>query len=141
MRIARLLTVTVALVALTSAPAMADDLQAPADAQRSELQAEAEANNLSRERELDVAPSAAGPHGCNYYQFCTYAYKDYKVMFDRMSSCTWHFTPDYFQSYVNNQARGTRARFYGFFHEFLSYSKPAPDKGTTSLNTFYVRPC
>jgi hypothetical protein len=62
-------------------------------------------------------------------------------MLDRMSSCTWHFTPDYFQSYVNNQTRGTRARFYGFFHELLSFSKPAPDKGTTSLNTFYVRPC
>jgi hypothetical protein len=37
-------------------------------------------------------------------------------MLDRMSSCTLHVAhakPIWFYSYVNDQARGTRARFYG----------------------------
>lgn len=161
MRIARLLTTTVAVVALvgfTSTPAMADDVQAAADGpavRRSELQAQAEANDLSpaqarslqaqvdqvvadtggtqvainqvrwdggdtliplpgeaRARELGIAPSAAGPHGCDYTQFCTYVNKNYTGMIDRMSSCTWHTTHGLFVSYVNNQTPGTRARLY-----------------------------
>ena len=36
-----------------------------------------------------------------------------------------------------------RARFYGSDMRFLSYSKPAPDKGTSSLGAslWYIRPC
>jgi hypothetical protein len=93
---------------------------------------------------VDQAPSAAAPapHGCNYYQFCIYANENYTVMVGRMSSCTWHRTP-YFESYVNNQTRGTRARFYDSGRNLLSRTKPAPDKGTTPFNeeTFYIRPC
>ena len=44
-------------------------------------------------------------------------------MLDRMSSCTLyaaHAKPIWFGPYVNNQTRGTRARFYGSDIRFLS---------------------
>jgi hypothetical protein len=49
----------------------------------------------------------------------------------------------WFHPYVNNQIRGTRARFYGSDMRFLSYSKPAPDKITSSLgaSAWYIRHC
>ena len=67
-------------------------------------------------------------------------------MLDRMSSCTLHVAhakPIWFHPYVNNQTRGTRARFYGSDMRFLSYSKPAPDKGASSLgaSAWYIRHC
>ncbi len=183
MKIAPLMTATVALAALTSTPALANDPQAPADGsapQRAELHAQAEANHLppaqarslqaqvdevvarsggtqvainqvrwdggdtliplpgeARARELGVAASAACPHGCNYTQFCTYTHTNYTGMLDRMSSCTWHVPHRnggvWFQSYVNNQTRGTRARLYDYSRNLLSYTKPAPDKGATAL--------
>jgi hypothetical protein len=164
MRIARLLSAAVVLttlVALTAAPAMAaGDLQAPASgsaAQRSDLRALVEVNQVrwgagdtfvplpgeAQPHALGVAPSAAFPHGCNYTQFCTYVNKNYTGMTDRMSSCTWHETHGLFVSYVNNQTPGTRARLYGRYLNLLSYTKPAPAKGTTSLGypTFFIRPC
>jgi hypothetical protein len=48
------------------------------------------------------------------------------------------------RAYVNNQTRGTRARFYDGDLNFLSWTKPAPDKGTSvsvGAVTWYVRPC
>jgi hypothetical protein len=102
-----------------------------------------------------IAPASASPggqngaaapravYGCNPGEFCTYANDNYTVMVNRMSSCTWHRTRGYFGSYVNNQTRGTRARFYDSAREFLSKTKPAPDRGTTPFGeeTFYFRPC
>jgi hypothetical protein len=82
-------------------------------------------------------------HGCAYYQFCTYSGDHYNGTIHRMSSCVLHHETMFFQSYVNNQTRGTRARFYNYRLDLLSYTKPAPDKGTTSLGayTFYILPC
>lgn len=96
----------------------------------------------ARARELGATP-AGTVYGCDYYQFCTYAGEDYTGMVDRMSSCTWHSTPDMFRSYVNNQTAGTRAKFYDADKIFLSNTKPAFAKGTTSLGniTFYIVPC
>jgi hypothetical protein len=190
MKIARLLTAAAALVALTSAPALAADVQAPAGgpaAHRSELQAQAKASHLSPQqarslqtrvdrvvaqtggtqvainqvrlnggdiliplpgeaqaRELGAAPRAGFPHGCKFKQFCLYQKMNYTGMVARMSSCTLHDTSLFiFESYVNNQTRGTRARFYDDNLHLLSHTNPAPAEGTTSLGvrTFYVRPC
>ncbi len=82
-------------------------------------------------------------HGCKYLQFCTYTGDDYTGMLDRMQSCTLHITHGWFRSYVNNQTRGTRARFLLANKQRLSSTKPAPAKGTTSLGltTYYIRPC
>jgi hypothetical protein len=101
---------------------------------------------------LTAAPAAAdteavadGPHGCDPGQFCLYQNDNYTVMVARMSSCTWHDVRDkYFRSYVNGlRPLGTRARFYTATQNFITYTKPSPDKGTTSygLSTGYVRPC
>lgn len=136
MRITRMLTATVALVALTSAPAMADDAQGPADgpaAQRSELQG-------------GIAPTAAGPDACERFQFCIYKNDNYTGIVARLESCVFHdVRGKNLASYVNRQTAGTRARFYSSELILLSHSKPAPDRGTiafgVSLNTAYVRPC
>ena len=82
-------------------------------------------------------------HGCKYLQFCTYLGKNFTGMLDRMQSCVLHKTHGLFRSYVNNQTRGTRARFYLATMERLSRTKPAPAQGTTSLglSTYYIRPC
>ena len=54
-----------------------------------------------------------------------------------------HAKPIWLHPYVNNQTRGTRARFYGSDMRFLSYSKPAPAKITSSLgaSAWYIRHC
>jgi hypothetical protein len=68
-------------------------------------------------------------------------------MVDRMSSCVLHRSHGVFRSYVNNQTRGTRARFYNHVMEFLTFTKPAPDKGTTSYGgndedgAYFILPC
>jgi len=67
-------------------------------------------------------------------------------MVARLQSCTLHdVRGKRLESYVNNQTRGTRARFYNSQMTLLSHSKPAPDKGTIAfnvgLNAAYVRPC
>ncbi|MFC7495983.1 MULTISPECIES: hypothetical protein [unclassified Nocardioides] len=97
----------------------------------------------TRARELSVVPAASTVHGCEYYQFCTYAFSNFTGMVDRMSSCTWHYTPRWFGAYVNNQTPGTRARFYDYSGRFLSYTRPAFYAGSTSLGdrTNYIRPC
>lgn len=99
----------------------------------------------ARARELGVAPSAEGPHGCKYTQFCTYANRNYTGRIHRMSSCTWHIAHFSPASYVNNQTRGTRGRFYDNARGLLGRAKPAPDKDVTTvrvlLGTAYIRPC
>jgi hypothetical protein len=99
---------------------------------------------------LTSAPAMAGPvKGCNDYEFCIYDVDNPtpKDMVARMKSCTWHdVRGKNLQSYVNNQTRGTRARFYDHTRTILlSHSKPAFSRGTIAfsvgLNTAYVRPC
>jgi hypothetical protein len=100
---------------------------------------------------VDTSPAAAAAprtvHGCRPGQFCTYANRNYTDMVDRMSSCGLHRSHGVFRSYVNNQTRGTRAKFYDSTVELLSKTKPAPNKGTTSLGgngpdgAFFIRPC
>lgn len=87
---------------------------------------------------------AATVHGCEYYQFCTYANANYTKMVDRMSSCTWHKVHDVFNSYVNNQTRGTQATFYTFVRppQILGTSKPAPSQTATDFGyAGYIIPC
>jgi hypothetical protein len=96
-----------------------------------------------RARELNASESA-GPtvYGCKYLQFCTYSSNHYTGMVDRVSSCTRHESHAFFRSYVNNQTRGTRARFLRGDGKLLSRTQPAPATGTTSLGAaFYIRPC
>ena len=64
-------------------------------------------------------------------------------VFDRVNCGRYDTRQIYFTSYVNNQTRGTRAQFLDYLGNRLSYTKPAPDKGTTSLGlrTAYVVPC
>lgn len=133
MRIAHVLAGAAALVALTAAPAMADrELQPPANPSAA----------LTSTHDVGVAASST-VHGCKLGQFCTYAHDNYTTIVDRMSSCTWHYTPDPFRTYVNNQTSGTRARFYNHDRHFLSYTRPAFAQGSTSLGgaTWYIRPC
>lgn len=82
-------------------------------------------------------------YGCEYYQFCTYEARNYTGMVDRMSSCVLHRSHSPFTSYVNNQTRGTRARFFSPWVTPLTYTEPAPYVGTTSYGyaAFYIRPC
>jgi hypothetical protein len=151
-RLGRMLTAAVTLVGLTVTPAMADD-GAKARAGGTQVainQVRWDGGDTliplpgeTRARELGVAATAASPYGCDPGQFCTYVNKNYTGMIDRMSSCTSHKTHGLFVSYVNNQTRGTRARLYDKNLNLLSYTKAAPDKGTTSLGypTFFIRPC
>ena len=99
---------------------------------------------------VDAAPDALPPavHGCNYYEFCTYANSNYTVMVDRMSSCVLHRSRGIFRSYVNNQTPGTRAIFYNYYVEFLTKTYPAFHQGTTRYGgtdphdgTYFIRPC
>jgi hypothetical protein len=82
---------------------------------------------------------------CDQGMFCTFANPNYTGWVDRMSSCVLHISHYEFRSYINRQTRGTRARFYDIDLNLLSYTKPAPDRGTTSLGgwdeTWYIRPC
>jgi len=127
MRITSLCATATALVAIGAAPAPA--LQSP----------------VTEEPARTAADTAARGtvHGCKYGQFCTYTGDDYTGMLDQMSSCTLHTTHGLFRSYVNNQTRGTRARFYLGDRRLITRTKPAPAKGTTSfgLTTYYIRPC
>jgi hypothetical protein len=131
MRNVRLLTATVALVAFTSTPAMAADRQTP----------QAAVNQVRG----DARPDEAGVHErpCQPLEFCTYHYADYSGIVDRISSCVLHLSHGPFRSYINRQTRGTRARLYDRYLNFQSYTKPAPDRGTTSLgaDTWFIRPC
>jgi hypothetical protein len=147
MRIARILIATVALVALSSPPAMADDAPAPADgssAQSPELRAQAEANGLSGDQARSL--QAAGPHGCNRFQFCIYKKANFNGVVARVESCVLHDVRGRnLVSYVNNQTAGTVARFYSSEGILLFRSRPAPDKGPipfdVNIHTAYVRPC
>jgi hypothetical protein len=92
----------------------------------------------------DTVTALAGPHGCNYTHFCLYRNANYtEKVFDRVNCGRYDTRQIYFTSYVNNQTRGTRAQFLDYLGNRLSYTKPAPDKGTTSLGlrTAYVVPC
>jgi hypothetical protein len=92
-----------------------------------------------------VPVPAAGPHGCDPGHFCTYFNRDYTVMVDNMTSCTWHKSNGYFSSYVNNlRPLGKRASFYDVDRNWTTSTKPSPDKGTTSFGdgrSYYIRPC
>lgn len=89
------------------------------------------------------AAQARTIYGCNYLEFCLYRY-NFQGLVARMKACTWYDVRDiYFTSYVNNQTRGTRAAFYDYARNRISYTKPATATGTTSLalRTAWVRPC
>jgi hypothetical protein len=97
-----------------------------------------------RARELGVTTSGT-VHGCEYYQFCTYGTRHFSGMVDRMSSCGWHVSHGSFQSYVNNQTPGTRAKFYRYYRQFITRTQPALYGGTVPQwighATHYIRPC
>jgi hypothetical protein len=99
----------------------------------------------TRARELGVTPSASTVHGCEYTQFCTYFSRGYNGVVDRISSCTWHVSHGFFQSYVNNQTPRTRAKFYTYYRDFITRTHPAFYKGTVpgwiAHRTHYIRPC
>jgi hypothetical protein len=123
MRIRRLLTATVALVALGSL--------APAQ---------------SSARELGATPSssAAADDTCYYTQFCTYRNANYTDIVDRVSSCVLHRSHGNFKSYINNQTAGTRARFYDALVRPTTWTMPAYYAGTTRLGgieAWYINPC
>ncbi|MGH3314711.1 MAG: hypothetical protein ACRDO0_01075 [Nocardioidaceae bacterium] len=62
-----------------------------------------------------------------------------------MSSCGWHVSHGFFQSYVNNQSPGTRAKFYRYYRQFITRTQPAIYGGTVpewiGHATHYIRPC
>lgn len=135
MRLARLLTAAVALVAIGSAPAWAVDAR-PASAHEPAVH-----NSEIQAHHVGVAAHAT-VHGCRYLEFCTYSTRNYSVMVDRVKSCTWHISHGFFRSYVNNQTPGTRASFYNYDRHRLSFTKPAFAQNTTSLGwAYYIRPC
>ncbi|TCC54382.1 hypothetical protein E0H73_38675 [Kribbella pittospori] len=94
-------------------------------------------------RELGATTLAGDVYGCHYYQFCTYQTQSFTGMVDRMSSCTWHYTPSWFASYVNNQTPGLRAKFYDHGKHYLAQTMEAPFHGTTSFggDTYWIVPC
>lgn len=135
MRVARLLAAAVALIGISSAPALAAGA-GPESAHEPALQ-----NSQVQARDVGVAAHAT-VHGCRYLEFCTYVYRNYTVMVDRVKSCTWHKSHGYFRSYVNNQSPGTRASLYSYDRHRLSFTKPAFAQNTTSLGwAYYLRPC
>jgi hypothetical protein len=84
-------------------------------------------------------------NGCKYYQFCTYGTRNFGGIVDRMSSCGWHVSRGFFQSYVNYQTSGTRAKFYRYYRQLITRTQPAFYKGTVpewiGHATHYIRPC
>jgi hypothetical protein len=84
-------------------------------------------------------------YGCQDYQFCTYGTRHFSGVVDRMSSCGWHVSHGFFQSYVNNQTPGTRAKFYRYYRQFITRTQPPPYSGTVpewiGHATHYIRPC
>lgn len=97
-----------------------------------------------RARELD-AKVRWTIYGCEYYQFCTYGTRHFGGMVDRMSSCGWHVSHGFFQSYVNNQTADTRAKFYRYYRQFITSTQPPAYAGTVpewiGHATHYIRPC
>jgi hypothetical protein len=98
-----------------------------------------------RARELG-APTRGTVRGCAYYQFCTYGKRDFSGMVDRMSSCTWHVSHGFFVAYVNNQTRGTTAKFYNYFGRLIGVTPPAFYEdwrfgNSIGHETHFIRPC
>jgi hypothetical protein len=108
-----------------------------------------------RARELGTSARAAsersphglrGPDNCHYLQFCTYYHRNYTGIESRMVSCVLHEDrAGIFGSYINNQTRGTRARFYDSGVELIATTQPALFWNTVdpflASATFYIRPC
>jgi hypothetical protein len=108
-----------------------------------------------RARELgpDGTPSDPSPrslHGpdddCGYYQFCTYFGPYFTDIMTRMESCVLHDGRGIFQSYINNQTEGTKARFYNSAVELIETTPPAlmaaPAYDPMEASAvWYIRPC
>jgi hypothetical protein len=107
-----------------------------------------------RARELgpDSTPSALSPRSlresdnCEYYQFCTYFGPYFTGIQTRMVSCVLHDGRGIFQSYINNQTPGTRARFYDSAVELIETTPPAlmaaPAYDPMDASAvWYIRPC
>ncbi len=62
---------------------------------------------------------------CPSGYFCTYTESDYKGSMHMLYHCnTYYATPYAWESYVNNQTEGVKARFY-YGHEFYGFSRAA----------------
>lgn len=99
----------------------------------------------TRARDLNQSPAAlaAWPYGCNYYNLCLYEGGDFTGLKGSLYDCREYHVPYYFESYVNNQTRGTVGAFRNSDHGHIAFTRAAPssaryDYGTT---TFYVQPC
>lgn len=75
---------------------------------------------------LTTNRSARGTlHRCPPGYFCTYTESDYQGNMHELLRCnTYYATPYIWESYMNNQTAGVRARFY-YGHEFYGFSRAA----------------
>ncbi|MGH4028848.1 hypothetical protein ACQB60_07945 [Actinomycetota bacterium Odt1-20B] len=94
--------------------------------------------------------SSAAAYRCPSGAICVHGYKwvDGHKKYSWKSpkfSCVDHgpWTKWYPTSYINNQSRGTVAKFKDKHHRTIQKSKPAKSKGKVKSprKTFYVRPC
>lgn len=87
--------------------------------------------------------AAAFPYGCPYRALCLYGNGDFTGPRHDLWSCVDHHTPYYFESYSNNQTRGTVGIFKNDARREIGRTGPAPSAGRWDFGTttWYVKPC
>lgn len=93
----------------------------------------------------DRAALARARAQCPYLHLCVFSEVNFKGSMHPMKSCTLHRAHFLPASWVNNQTRGTRARFYDF-QRHLKYTTPGAyslDSDSFALGLYieYFRPC
>ncbi|MEV6306502.1 hypothetical protein AB0M02_44345 [Actinoplanes sp. NPDC051861] len=83
-------------------------------------------------------------YGCDYGYFCTWQMQYYQGAKYSYYYCQDYATPYSFNSYENNQTRGTRAAFKGYSRNVIYWTPNGAWESHptfSGLSTYYIRPC
>lgn len=81
---------------------------------------------------------------CPPKYFCNYRYHNWEGTMHELYHCTYYRTPYPFTSWVNNQTKGTNARFYDSQGKFSYASPGAPVKtpwDSDAWRVWSIKPC
>jgi hypothetical protein len=81
---------------------------------------------------------------CPPKYFCNYRYSYWEGTMHELYRCTYYRTPYPFTSWVNNQTKGTKARFYDSRGKYIYSSYPAPWEAhwdTDAWKVWSIKPC
>lgn len=81
---------------------------------------------------------------CPPKYFCNYRYSNWEGTMHELYHCTYYRTPYPFASWVNNQTKGTNARFYDSQGKFSYASPGAPVKtpwDNDAWRVWSIKPC